>query len=96
VSISGDTVVVGASPMTTTTGIELGFGPTSSVGISGGADAWGQVAKLTASDGDELTTHFGFSVSICGDTVVVGAEAGRRQRVELGFGIRLWSRSGGR
>ena len=39
---------------------------------AGGADNWGQVKKLTASDaaaGDQ----FGYSVSISGDTVVVGA-----------------------
>jgi hypothetical protein len=38
----------------------------------GGADAWGQVAKLTASDGASGDS-FGRSVSISGDTVVVGA-----------------------
>jgi hypothetical protein len=38
----------------------------------GGADAWGQVAKLTASDGAS-DDYFGWSVSIGGDTVVVGA-----------------------
>ena len=38
----------------------------------GGADNWGQVIKLTASDaaaGDEC----GFSVSVSGDTAVIGA-----------------------
>ena len=42
---------------------------------AGGADNWGQVKKLTAADaaaGDQ----FGFSVSISGDTVVVGSRAG--------------------
>src|SRR5258708_4441664 len=38
----------------------------------GGADNWGQVQKLTASDG-VVSDGFGFSVAISGDTVVVGA-----------------------
>jgi hypothetical protein len=67
VALSGDTVVAGA------------FGDDSSKGAAyvfarnqGGADQWGQVQKLTASDGaaGEL---FGASVAISGDTVVVGA-----------------------
>ncbi|MCG8457895.1 MAG: hypothetical protein MI919_16585 [Holophagales bacterium] len=70
VSVSGDTVVVGASR-------DDDREPDSgSVYVFernvGGADAWGQVAKLTASDaaaGDE----FGYSVAVSGDTVVVSA-----------------------
>ena len=38
----------------------------------GGADNWGQVKKLTASDG-AANDYFGFSVSISGDTAIVGA-----------------------
>ena len=38
----------------------------------GGADNWGQVKKLIASDADE-DDGFGTSVAISGDTVVVGA-----------------------
>ena len=38
----------------------------------GGADNWGQVKKITASDG-AAGDYFGVSVSISGDTVVVGA-----------------------
>ena len=40
----------------------------------GGADAWGQVAKLTAADG-AVEDVFGYSVSVSGDTAVVGASA---------------------
>jgi hypothetical protein len=71
VSISGDTVVVGAyqdDDHGSNSGSAYIFGRD-----QGGADAWGQVAKLTAVDGTS-DDHFGFSVSICGDTVVVGAE----------------------
>jgi PKD repeat protein len=40
----------------------------------GGADQWGEVKKLTASDGEERDA-FGMFASICGDTVVIGAYA---------------------
>ena len=70
VSISGDTVVVGA------------YGHDDAGHYSGaaylferdegGPGNWGQVAKLTASDGAEGDI-FGGSVSISSDTVVVGA-----------------------
>jgi len=70
VSISGDTVVVGAS-LDDDNGANSG-----SVYIfernAGGADNWGEIAKLIASDGAALD-HFGRSVSIGGDTLVVGA-----------------------
>ena len=70
VSISGDTVVVGAyadDDAGSDSGSAYVFERN-----AGGADNWGQVAKLTAADaaaGDQ----FGYSVSISGDTVVVGA-----------------------
>ena len=38
----------------------------------GGADNWGEVKKLTASDAENVD-YFGGSVAISGDTVVVGA-----------------------
>ena len=70
VAISGDTVVVGAPDKD---------GPFSYRGAAylfernqGGADSWGQVEKLTASDAAD-DDHFGNSVAISGDTVVVGA-----------------------
>jgi hypothetical protein len=71
VSISGGTVVVGAHqdypPAESSSGSAYIFGRD-----QGGADAWGQVAKLTASDGAS-GDEFGISVSISGDTVVVGS-----------------------
>jgi len=70
VAISGDTVAVGASG-------EDGAGNYRGAAYLfernwGGADNWGEVQKLTASDGAD-DDHFGFSVAISGDTVVVGA-----------------------
>jgi hypothetical protein len=38
----------------------------------GGPDNWGEVIKLSASDGQTFD-HFGFSAAIAGDTIVVGA-----------------------
>lgn len=70
VSISGDTIVVGA----------LGDDDNGSASGSayvfdrdeGGVSNWGEVKKLTAGDG-AATDTFGRSVSVSGDTVVVGA-----------------------
>lgn len=70
VSIEGDYAVVGAL-----------FGNTGSVESgaayvfhrdAGGADNWGQVAKLTAADA-AAADNFGFTVAISGETVVIGA-----------------------
>ncbi len=70
VAISGDTIVVGAyqdDDNGSDSGSAYVFGRN-----QGGADAWGQVAKLLASDGAD-NDYFGRSVAISGDTVVVGA-----------------------
>ncbi len=70
VSISGDTVVVGASGDDDTeilSGSAYVFERN-----QGGADNWGEVKKLTASD-PTFGAEFGISVSISGDTVVIGA-----------------------
>jgi hypothetical protein len=66
VSVDGDTVLVGAS----------GEDPAGAAYVfernHGGTNAWGEVAKLIASDGDR-GDGFGFSVSVDGDTALVGA-----------------------
>ena len=70
VAISGGTIVVGAR-LDDDGGLNSG-----SVYIlennGGGADNWGQVKKLAASDA-EAGDRFGISVAISGDTLVVGA-----------------------
>lgn len=76
VSISGDTVVVGAKDE------DGGLSNNkSSAGAAyvferdqGGADTWGEVAKLTASDA-QVADYFGISVGISADTIVAGATA---------------------
>jgi len=70
VAISGDTVVIGA-PDDDDDGSDSGSAYIF-VRNTGGADNWGQVAKLTASDA-AADDNFGDSVAISSDTVVVGA-----------------------
>ena len=75
VSISSDTLVVGAEGEDGGTfGLTPGGGAAYVFGRNhGGADNWGQVMVLHASDAQE-DDHFGQSVSISGDTLVVGAD----------------------
>ncbi|MFC1981249.1 FG-GAP repeat protein [Chloroflexota bacterium] len=70
VSISGDTLVVGAY-QDDDNGSDSGSAYVFARN-QGGADNWGQVAKLIASDGAE-DDRFGRTVSISGDTLAVGA-----------------------
>jgi hypothetical protein len=70
VAISSDTVVVGASlenELGTSAGAAYVFDRN-----QGGINNWGQVRKLTASDGT-LNDQFGFSVAIQNDRTFVGA-----------------------
>jgi len=69
VAVSGDFAVVGAygeNGTGTNRGAVYVYDRT-----QGGPDAWGQVAKLTASDGEDID-EFGSSVAVDGDYVVVG------------------------
>ena len=70
VSISGDAAIVGAFADD-----DNGDSSGSAYIFSrdhGGADMWGEVKKLTAGDG-AAGDRFGYSVSISGDTAIVGA-----------------------
>jgi len=49
----------------------------------GGADQWGQAAKLTAADAAE-EDYFGWSVSISGDTAILGAKLGDENAADSG------------
>ncbi len=71
VAVVGDIAVVGAHA--------AGVGGNEGQGAAyvyyrnqGGPDNWGQVKKLTASDGDEFH-NFGISVAVFGDTIIVGS-----------------------
>jgi hypothetical protein len=88
VAISGDTVVVGAYK---DNHAGTGSGSAYIFTLSGGV--WTQQSKLTASDA-AANEHFGVSVAISGDTVVVGAwidELGRDRR-RLGLRLRAQRR----
>jgi hypothetical protein len=67
VSLSGDTLAVGASGNDSSRGSVYLLSRN-----QGGANNWGEVKKLTASDG-ALGDSFGRSVSLSGDTLAVGA-----------------------
>ena len=91
VAISGDTVVVGArfdDDQGTNSGSAYIFSRN-----QGGANAWGQVAKLTANDGI-VNDDFGYSVAISGDTVVVGARTADELGVDSGSAY-IFSRNQG-
>ena len=67
VSVSGNTAIVGAFQKNNTYGAAYGF-----VWNAGG---WNRQQKFTASDG-ALLAYFGSSVSVSGDTAVIGAPGG--------------------
>ena len=94
VSIDGDTVVIGAwadDDNGSNSGSAYVFTRVTAGDLASG---WTQVAKLTADDGAE-GDYFGISVSIDGDTVVVGA-LGRRQGIQERVRVRVHARHGRR
>ena len=70
VAVSGDTTVVGAR-VEDAGGIFAGAAYVFQRD-QGGADNWGEVTKLTASDA-ETSDQFGYSVALSGNTAIVGA-----------------------
>ncbi|WOF16453.1 PGF-pre-PGF domain-containing protein [Methanoplanus sp. FWC-SCC4] len=89
VSISGDTAVFGApnanpGTMPADCGQAYVFYKN-----HGGTDNWGEIKNLTASD-REASDHFGWSVSISGDTAVVGAYS-----ADVGGQAYIFSRNNG-
>ena len=67
-SLSGDTAVIGAERDATAAGMDAG----SAYVFVGSGSVWSEQQKLVAPDGD-AGSFFGDSVSISGDTAVVGA-----------------------
>jgi surface protein len=83
VSIDGDTMVVGAFG-NDDKGSQSGSAYVFTRDTAGDlASGWTQVAKLTADDGAE-DDYFGSSVSIDGDTVVIGANKDRDKGINSG------------
>ena len=83
VSIDGDTVVVGAradDDKGSQSGSAYVFTRDAASDLASG---WTQVAKLTADDGAAYD-EFGWSVSIDGDTVVIGANKDRDKGINSG------------
>ena len=70
VAVSGDIIIVGA-PQANSGGTDRGQAYVFSRN-QGGANNWGQVKILSASDKAD-TNMFGWSVAVSGDTVVIGA-----------------------
>ena len=72
VTVSGDSAVVGAS-LEDAGGTDAGAAYVF-LRSQGGTDNWGEVSKLTASDA-QAGDYFGVSVSVSGDTAIVGASS---------------------
>ncbi len=89
VAIAGDTVVVGARNEQSVAGAAYIF-----YRHQGGADSWGQVARLTAADG-AAWDQFGWSVAIDGDTLVVGAINGNSAHYMEGAAYVFYRHQGG-
>ena len=64
VALNGDTAVIGANGKTNSRGAAYAFGR--------GGTAWMQLSKATASDG-ATSDNFGISVTVSGNTIVIGA-----------------------
>jgi len=71
VSVDGDTAVVGV-PWADVGGNQNQGAAYIFYRNQGGSNAWGQVVKLTAADGTDFD-DFGYSVSLSGDTLLIGA-----------------------
>jgi len=84
-TIQGDTIVVGAYQ--TAVG---GFNKAGTAYVferdQGGADNWGQVAELAATDGPQSSAYFGIDTAIDGDKIVVGAHGQDGQGAAYVFG----------
>ncbi len=73
-ALDGDTLLVGAyQPGSPSGSVSPGNGAACVFGRNvGGADQWGQVARLTANDG-AAGDHFGYAVGLDGNAAIVGA-----------------------
>lgn len=91
VAVAGDVAVIGAhqeDSVATDAGAAYVFQRN-----IGGTNAWGQVRKLTAGDGEELD-YFGRSVAVAGDVLAVGS-AGEDAGGENAGAVYLFERNAG-
>jgi hypothetical protein len=95
VAVSGDTLVIGGTDFNVGWGDQLG-----SVHVyQREAEGWALQARLQASDardGFQFDPHFGASVAIAGDTIIVGAPgADHRQAGDNTGAVYIFQREGG-
>jgi hypothetical protein len=94
VGISGDTLVVGATDWNVASGDQFG----SAYVYQRAGSEWNQQARLTSSDGKDgfqYDQHFGRSVAIEGDTIVVGApDADHPEAGDNAGAVYVFNRSG--
>jgi len=93
VSISGDTIVVGAVYSNDDNGVESGSAYVF-YRNEGGTDNWGQIKRITPSD-SAAGKFFGVSVSISGDTLVAGAVFDDDNGTEAGAAYFFYRNQGG-
>lgn len=91
-AIDGDTLVVGAY-YEDTAGLNGGAAYVYQRD-EGGADNWGEVVKLTASDGDH-SQWFGHDVSLSGDVAIVGAYGDASEGSDTGAAYIFYRDEGG-
>jgi MYXO-CTERM domain-containing protein len=89
VAIGGEHAIVGAESNGSNAGAAYVFGRD-----AGGAQNWGEVKKLTASDA-EVDDYFGASVAISGDYAVVGARQEDSGGSNAGAAYVFWRYQGG-
>ena len=92
VDLDGDWLIAGA-PLNDGAGIDAGAAYVMGRN-TGGADNWGQAAKLTG-NGIESNDHFGQSVAISGNNAVVGAPGDDDKGAEAGAAYRFNRNQGG-
>ncbi len=95
VSVAGDVAVVGANSASPG-GVTYAYAGAAYVfeRSAGSSNAWGQVAKLTASD-KRMSDGFGTSVSVAGGVALIGAEGARRDEVISGGAAYVFERNAG-
>lgn len=91
-AVDGDTAVVGAPYA------DISAGNEGAAYVfyrnKGGTNKWGQVAKLTASDG-AASDYFGVSVAVSGDYIVVGASGRDGRGTDIGAAYVFYRDQGG-
>jgi hypothetical protein len=93
VSVAGDVALVGASDASPGGTVKAGAAYVF-VRNEGGANAWGQVAKLTAGD-KAAYDNLGWSVSVAGDVALVGAYDASPEGVLYAGAAYLFERNSG-